>query len=98
MKTPDPLSTALIGRYRPPRYRYGEIVTDAIRGDVIVTRASDAPIPWPMGKIPGSRKPGLVIFQGLEKALRMESASAICHHWGIGPICSDKPAAGSKKD
>lgn len=85
MATPDALSIALIGRYRAPRYRYGETVTDSIRGDVIVTRTSDAPIPWPMGKIPGSRKPGLVIVAGLEKALRTESALAICHHWGITP-------------
>ncbi len=82
---PDHLSIALIGRYRAPRYRYGEIVADATRGDVIITRTSSAPIPWPMGKILSSRKPGLVIFAGLFEALSTESAVAICHHWGINP-------------
>lgn len=82
---PDPLSIALIRRYRTPRYRYGETVTDAIRGAVIVTKTSEAPIPWPMAKLPGGRKAGLVVFKGLEIALRTESALAICHHWGVTP-------------
>ena len=61
---PDPLSIALTRPYRTPRYRYGQTVEDAIRGPVIITRTSDAPIPWAMGKIPGGRKAGLVIFKG----------------------------------
>ncbi len=56
---PDPLSIALIRRYRTPRYQYGEIVADAIRGDVIGTKSSDSPIPWPLGKFPGNRNSGL---------------------------------------
>lgn len=98
--TPDPLSTALIGRNRSPRYQYGEIVTDAIRGDVIITRTSDAPIPWPLAKLPGGRKAELVVFKGLEKALRTESASAVCHHWGITPwtvfLGIDQKTAGAR--
>ncbi len=82
-RIPDHHSIALIGRYRIPRYRYGEIVADAIRGDVVIVRTSDAPTPWPIGKIPGSRKPGLIVFAGLLDALRTESAVAVCHHWGV---------------
>ncbi len=80
---PDPLSIALLGAYLTPQYEYGQTVTDAIRGDVIITRTSAAPIPWPMGALDGNLKPGLVIFAGLLEALSTESATAICHHWGI---------------
>ncbi len=38
-----------------------------------------------MGKLPGSREPGLVVFAGLLDALRTESALAVCHHWGVTP-------------
>lgn len=36
-----------------------------------------------MGALDGNLKPGLVIFAGLLEALSTESASAICHHWGV---------------
>ncbi len=81
----DALSIALIGQYATPRYNYGDTVTDVIRGDVVIAKTTDAPIPWPMGKLRGSRKSGLVIFDGLLIALRTESASAICHHWSVTP-------------
>lgn len=80
---PDSLSITLTRTYHTPRYQYGDIVTDAVRGEVIVTRTSDAPIPWPMAKLPGGRKPGLVVSAGLLEALRTESSVAICHHWGV---------------
>ncbi len=83
VKMPDPLAIALTRTYSTPRYEYGDTATDAIRGDVVIVKTSDAPIPWPMAKLPGGRKPGLVVFDGLLIALRTESNVAICHWWGV---------------
>ncbi len=80
---PDPLAIALTRTYSTPRYEYGDTVTDAIRGDVVIVKTSDAPIPWPMARLPGGRKPGLVVFDGLLIALRTESNVAICHWWSV---------------
>jgi len=73
----------LFGPYRAPRHRRGATVQDACRGEVIVTGLTDAPIPWPLGKLPGGRKPGLIVFSGLERALRTEVGDAVAHWWGV---------------
>ena len=39
------------------------------------------PIPWPIGQT--KRAKTLVMFRDLAKALKKESATAICHWWGI---------------
>lgn len=77
--------TQLLGRYRTPKFRTGEVVQCAIRGDVRVTRATDARIPWPVGQAIGKRARGPVIFADLNEALLAESNLAICHWWGVTP-------------
>jgi len=62
------------GPYATPRFKYGQRVEDESRGEVVIVGLSNAKIPWPLGKIADSRKPGLVIYKGLAKALRLESA------------------------
>jgi hypothetical protein len=74
----------LIGKYRTPRFRYGRKVLCEVRGELVITGLSDAPIPWPMGRR-GHERPSLVVFKGLAKAIRRESNLAICHWWGITP-------------
>lgn len=77
--------TTLSGRYRTPAFRYGDAVVCEVRGGVVVTGLTDACIPWPVGKVPGGRARTLVVFAGLAAALRVESASAVCHWWGVTP-------------
>jgi hypothetical protein len=53
-----------------------------VRGEVIITGSTDAPIPWPVAK--GGRGPhSLVVYKDLAKAVRRESEQAICHWFGV---------------
>ena len=70
------------GPYRTPRFRYGAIVTDEIRGDVQITKLSDARIPWPLAKKKG-RRPTPLVNQTLARAIRLESTPAIRYWFGV---------------
>jgi hypothetical protein len=61
----------LLGKYCTPRFRIGQKVFCAVRGDVTICGIQDAPILWPLCK----RGPGraLVVYKGLKKALCRES-------------------------
>lgn len=54
-----------------------------VRGKAVVTGLSNARIPWPVGKRPGGRARFLIVYAGLADAVRTESASAVCHWWGV---------------
>ena len=71
----------LLGRYRTPRCRIGQKVRCQVRGEVVIVALSDAPIPWPLCKRGKWLVP--VVYQGLARALRRESAQAVAHHWRI---------------
>jgi hypothetical protein len=73
-----------LGSYSTPAFRLGDVVRCARRGDVRITGASDAPIPWPIGQTPpngGARS--LALYAGLAEAVRRESADAVMHFWGV---------------
>ena len=70
------------GPYRTPRFRYGAIVTDEIRGDVQITKLSDARIPWPLAKKKG-RRPTPLVNRTLARAIRLESTPAIRYWFGV---------------
>jgi hypothetical protein len=72
----------LLGTYRMPRFRLGQMVRCAIRGQVVITGITKAPIPWPVAK-KGKGRHTLVLYKDLAKAVRRESAQAVCHWWGI---------------
>ncbi len=69
------------GPYRTPRFRYGSIIYDEKRGDVRIVALSNSRIPWPIGKRGFGRS--LVLYQGLARAVRQESATAVSYWWGI---------------
>ena len=74
----------LLGRYRTPRFRIGDVVRCARRGEVRIVGLSDAPIPWPTGQLlRGGRRPALILYGGLAEAVRRESAEAVMHSWGV---------------
>jgi hypothetical protein len=77
----------LFGPYCTPRFRYGEALRCELRGELVVTGLTDAPIPWPLGRRPGrnERARSLVLCGDLARAVRRESNQAVAHWWGITP-------------
>ena len=66
------------GPYEPPLFT-GEFLVDAVRGAVRFGKYSNAPIPWPIFKKQGPRGSGGYVLCGdLLRALKYESAAAIC--------------------
>src|SRR5436190_22633981 len=85
MRSPlkDPQRNKLIGGpYHPPPTRPGRFLACEMRGKVKVHDFSDAPIPWPIGSDKGVR-PTIIVCGDLVRAVRTESLTAICYHWGV---------------
>lgn len=64
----------LLGLYRTPRFRIGQRVRCHVRGEVIITGISDAPIPWPIAK-GGRGRHSLVVYKGLARGPPRSRAS-----------------------
>jgi len=60
------------GPYATPRFRIGQPVEDLRRGTVRIVGMSDGPIAWPVGQ--QERAKSLVLYRGLSRAVRRESA------------------------
>lgn len=71
------------GPYNPPRCRVGDWLDDEVDGRLEVGGWTDAPIPWPRRKKAG--KVSLILCGDLVRAIKTESAEAICYYWGVGP-------------
>jgi hypothetical protein len=54
----------LLGKYRTPRFRIGQRVRCLVRGEMVITGMTDAPIPWPIGK-DGARRHSLIVYKDL---------------------------------
>lgn len=67
------------GPYKTPGFKYGKKVQDGWRGEVTIVGLSDGRIPWPMGRTGNNNT--LVVYKGLEKAIRRESLVA-----GVGRV------------
>ncbi len=76
----------LLGTYRTQRFRIGQRVFCEVRGEMVITGMTDAPIPWPIGKC-GRGRHTLIVYKGLAKAVRRESELAMCHWWGVCTTC-----------
>jgi hypothetical protein len=79
-----PASAALVGGpYKAPKVKRGSTVACLLMGEVEVDGLTDAPIPWPYVEgLAGNRR--YPLFGDLAKAIRAESVTAVCWHWGIG--------------
>jgi hypothetical protein len=71
----------LHGPYKPPRCRIGLKLFCELRGWVTVRGMSAGRIAWPRTKV--KRAWAFVLCGDLAKAVRRESAIAICHWWGV---------------
>ena len=69
------------GPYRTPRFKLGSIIEDEIRGEVTIVGLTDARIPWPIGK--RGRAKAYLVFGVLARAIRRESAQAVCYWFGV---------------
>jgi hypothetical protein len=74
----------LFGPYKTPRFRVGGRVRCEVRGEVKVCGLSEARIPCPLARRRGRGGTGaLVIYRGLARAVRRESAQAVAYWWGV---------------
>lgn len=72
----------IAGPYHPPACTIGGWLDDEIDGLIEVGGWTSAPIPWPRRKKTG--RASLILTSELARAVRIESAEAICHFWGVG--------------
>jgi len=83
-RKPKPRPRLIKGPYRMPACEVGSILTDRVRGRVIVGGITTAPIPWPWSLHhhgAGIRVP--ILTGDLVKAVRTESNQAVAYHWGV---------------
>lgn len=74
----------LLGKYRTPRFPIGRWARCEVRGEVVITGMTDAPIPWPIAKR-GRGRHSLVVYKGLARAILREANQAVAYWWGIDP-------------
>jgi hypothetical protein len=73
----------LLGEYKTPRFKYGSVVTCAIRGPVKIIGLTAARIPWPKGRF-RKRGSAIILYGALADAVRRKSVEAIKHWFGVG--------------
>src|SRR5262245_6238624 len=96
-KPPDACEL-LHGPYHAPALSIGDRDHCLYRDTLCkVTSWHDALIPWPQGvPVKGRSGPALIVTEGLVRALRCESAKAVCRHFRlcVGVVARDRKAFG----
>jgi hypothetical protein len=72
----------LLDKYKTPRFRLGQVACCEVRGKVVITGVTEAPIPWPVA-FKGKGRHTLVLYRDLAKAVVRESTPAVCYWWGV---------------
>src|SRR4051794_35904529 len=83
----DPDHVRLLhGPYEAPALKKGDRATCLYRdATVVVTSWSDGRVPWPRGRTLGHRGgAGLVVDEGLARAVRCEAGVALAYWFGVG--------------
>jgi hypothetical protein len=91
----------LFGPYKAPALKRGDQATCLYRDTtVIITRWSDAPIPWPRCRALDARSGGngLLVEEELARAVRHESAQAVMFWWDAShnAVCCWRKALGGR--
>lgn len=74
----------IAGPYVAPSVRAGDVLSDAIDGDVEVGGYSDAPLPWPRRKKSGRHS--LILCDDLVRAVKTESSEAVQYWFGVSAV------------
>lgn len=70
----------LLGKYKTPRFTYGDVVECEMRGEVKIVGLSTGRIPWPKCRS-GKRARAIILYGGLADAVRKESAKAVVSNY-----------------
>lgn len=85
---------ALVGGpyHKPEGVNIGVVARCEVRGDLLVTGFTDAPIPWPVGRPRDAKvsRPSLLVRDDLARAVETESVAALCHWFGVGATVANK--------
>jgi hypothetical protein len=91
--TDDDHVRLLYGPYKPPALKVGDQALCLYRDAPVVIYAwSAARIPWPLCYHAGTRAfgKGLLVEEELTRAVRLESAVAVQHWWGVSEVTVTK--------
>lgn len=77
--------TLIGGPYSAPPCEPGSSLVCRLKGRQRVGGLTTAPIPWPYSaERAGGSGRSLIVCGDLVRAVGIESAQAICYHWGVG--------------
>ena len=77
-------SRKLLGKYRTPRFEYGDWVFCQLRGLVAIVGLSSGRIPWPKCRVRPGKAHAIIVCGDLADAIRRESVEAVMYWWGVG--------------